>query len=162
VEEGIEDLSVRAVAGKANMSERTVFRYFESRDALLDAVASEVNARQALPPLPRSIDELLDYPEAIFTRFEANQALMKVALRGAVYERIRSSDRATRGKRVLELIDEFAPHVDPARRRLIASNIHYHVIATTWHYYRFRFGFTLEDTIAAARLSVEQAVVSLR
>lgn len=162
VEDDEHELSVRAVAAAGRMSERTVFRYFESRDALMDAVAAELNARQALPPLPKTEEELLDYPRAIFTSFEANQALTRAALRGEIHERIRSSDRTLRGRRLRELVDAIAPDADANLRRLVASNIHYHVTATTWDHYRVRFGFSQDDTIAAARLAVEQAIAALR
>ncbi|HKT86277.1 MAG TPA: hypothetical protein VJQ77_09355 [Novosphingobium sp.] len=36
--------------------------------------------------------------------------------------------------------------------------IPYHVIATTRNYYRDRFGLSAEDTVAAARLAIEQAI----
>ena len=49
-------LTVRAVARKAGMSERTIFRYFPTREAFLDAVAGEFTRLLNMPPPPQSID----------------------------------------------------------------------------------------------------------
>ena len=62
----VHELTVRAVAGHAHISERTIFRYFATRDALLDAIAGEVSRHMALPPDPRSMSELLDYPDTLY------------------------------------------------------------------------------------------------
>lgn len=155
------ELSVRSVAQCAGMSERTVFRYFASRDDLLDAVAGEMNRRLAPPPLPERLEDLPGYPAAIFARFEAMEALTRAALRSEVYERIRSGDLVRRGVHIAKLVDGAAPGVDAALRRLIAANIHYHVIASSWAYYRFRFGFSAEDTVAAASLAIDHALAGL-
>ena len=48
----VNELSMRAIAKQAGISERTVFRYFANRDELLDAIALEVSRRFELPPHP--------------------------------------------------------------------------------------------------------------
>lgn len=160
-EEDAAELSVRSAAQRAGMSERTVFRYFPARDDLLDAVAAEMNARLAPPPVPERVEDLPGYPEAIFARFEATAPLTRAALRSEVYERIRSGDLVRRRETIRRLVDEAAPHAPDAMRRLVAANIHYHVVASTWHYYRARFGFSAADAVAAARLAIEHALAGL-
>lgn len=157
----VSELSVRAVAKRAGMSERTVFRYFAARDDLLDAVANEVSRRLETPPLPATLEELLQYPAAIYGRFEATAALTKAALHSELYHRIRDADGARRGISIRELIDRLAPGRSEKERMLTTANIHYHVVATTWHYYRFYFGFSLEDSIRSAEMAIEQALKAL-
>jgi len=55
----LADLTARAVAKRANIAERTVFRYFPSREAFLDAVAAAMSQALQLPPAPRTREELL-------------------------------------------------------------------------------------------------------
>lgn len=155
------ELSIRSLADRAEMSERTVFRYFASRDELLDAVAAEMNARLAPPPVPERLRELPRYPALIFARFEETAALTRAALSGEVYERIRTGDLAKRGVAIRRLVDEAAPHISADTRGLVAANIHYHVVATTWNYYRTRFGLSAAETVAAARLAIEHAILGL-
>lgn len=154
-------LSVRAVARRAEISERTVFRYFATREELVDAVASEVFARLEEPPYPTTIPELLGYPRAMFERFEATSALTRAALHSEIYDRIRANDAAKRGAVIWQLIDSAATQATEQERRLAAANIHYHVIASSWRYYRDYFDFSLDETIEAARLCVEQILTGL-
>lgn len=156
------ELSVRSAANRAGISERTVFRYFANRDDLLDAVAAEMNQRLAAPAVPVRLEEFDAYPAAIFARFEENSALTRAALRSEVYERIRSGDLVRRGSIIRATVDEAAPGVAPETRRLIAHNIHYHVVASTWHYFRYRFGLSAEDTVAAAQLAIANAISGLK
>lgn len=157
----VGELTVRAIAKHAGISERTVFRYFATREDLLDAVAIEVARRLDEPPLPTSIEELLAYPQELYSRFEQMANLTKVALHSELYHRIRSADLDRRGDVIQALIDRLAPNSPEHERTLATANIRYYLIATTWHYYRFYFGFSLEDTIQCAKMAIGQSLQSL-
>src|SRR5436190_15594962 len=77
---GVTDLTIRAVAKQAGMSERTIFRYFPSRDEFLDAVASEAVSIMQTPTPPASIKELLNYPEILYRSFEERSRLVVAGL----------------------------------------------------------------------------------
>lgn len=162
INEPQESLSVRAVALNAGMSERTVFRYFATRDHLLDAVAAEMAARQALPSLPDRLDQLPDYPAVLFSRFEEIKGMVQASLRSEVYERIRTVDLLNRGESIAKLVDEAAAGVDAGTRKIVARNIHYFLVATTWNYYRTRFGLSAEEAVAAARRAIKDAIAGLQ
>jgi AcrR family transcriptional regulator len=155
------ELTMRSAAQAAGISERTIFRYFAARDELLDAVASELNLRLKAPPVPDKLDQLPAYPAAIFARFEAEESMIRAALRPEVYDRIRTGDLVQRGKRIAQLVEAAHPDAPTGLKRLTAFNIQYHVVATTWFYYRFRFGLSAADTVEAARLAIETAITGL-
>jgi len=154
----VADLTVRAVAARAGISERTVFRYFATRDEFLDAVAAAVTARMELPPSPRTMDDLLHFPDVLYRRFEARAALVKAALHTELFGRLRNAQAQDRWVAVRELIDAHAPKRPAAEREIAAANIRYHLSATTWNYYRSYFGFALEKTIACGLTAVRQSV----
>ncbi len=156
------DLAIRSVAAAAGMSERTIFRHFSGREDLLDAVADEMKRRQDHPPLPSTLAGLDAYVPLLFSQFEANAALIQAALRTEVYDRIRSADLVERGAHIRMLIERELPDGDERERSLVAANIHYHLIASTWHYYRRRFGFSAEETVAAARLAIATMIAALK
>jgi AcrR family transcriptional regulator len=157
----VTELSVRAIARHAGISERTVFRYFATRDELLEAVAHEVAHRLRRPPDPSSLEELLAYPDALYERFEATAALIQAVLHSELYHRIRNADAEHRGAAVRTLLDSVAAKRPERERRLAAANIHYHITASTWHYYRFYFGLSLEDSVECARMAIRQALAAL-
>jgi AcrR family transcriptional regulator len=156
------ELTMRAVAKQANISERTVFRYFATRDEFLDALVEAVRTRHALPPPPCTVEDLLAAPRALFTRFEATANLTRAALHTELFHRIRESAARTRWRAVQEIVDALAPRKSERTRRLVAANIRYYLAASTWHYFRFYFGFSLEDTIACAEAAIGQSLQSLK
>jgi AcrR family transcriptional regulator len=157
----VTELSVRAVAKQAEISERTVFRYFASRDDLLDAVAIEVARRLGAPPHPATVAELVAFPQAQFARLEATATLVRAALHSELYHRIRTRVVQDRGAAIQALVDAVAADRPERERRLAAANIHYHVVAITWRYYRDNFGFSFEDAVEAARMAIIQALKGL-
>ena len=70
--EGAADLSHDAVADRAEVARRTVYRYFPDRPALLDAALLRVRELAgARVSYPASAEELLDTLEPIYTGFDA-------------------------------------------------------------------------------------------
>ena len=155
-------ITARAVARQAGISERTVFRYFANREALLDDVAAAVVEKLAAPAPPRTLEELLAFPRVLFARFEANPGLATSALHSEIFPRIRAVAVRTRWRAVDELVAGLAPAVSPRRRRLAAANIRYLLGATAWHYYRVFFQFTAEEAVAAVEQGVRDALDGLK
>jgi AcrR family transcriptional regulator len=158
----VSDVTARAVAAEAGMSERTIFRYFATRDELLDAIADEVRRSLELPPPPRTVEELLAAPQLLYSAFEAKEKLTKAALHTELFPRMRDVQAKQRWMAVRKIIDELAPRRPERERKIAAANIRYFLAATSWHYYRFNFGFSLEETVACAETAIRQAVEGLR
>jgi AcrR family transcriptional regulator len=158
----VEGLTIGAVAKQAGISERTIFRYFASRELFLDAVAQELARRMNLAPPPTSLDELYAYPRALYEGFEANSGVLKVAIRSELFQRLVATSAKERWIAVRRIIDAYAPRASERARRIAAANIRFYLGASTWHYYRFLFEFSLEDTIACAETAVAQALAGLK
>jgi AcrR family transcriptional regulator len=156
------ELTVRAVARHANISERTVFRYFAAREEFLDAIADQVRERLALPPPPQTEDEVMAAPRALYQRFEATKQLTLAALHSELFHRMRETQAKTRWRAVQQLVDRLAPRRSERDRRIAAANIRYYLAATSWHYYRFYFGFSIEDSIAAAEAAIRNTLAGLK
>ncbi|MGJ0505545.1 MAG: hypothetical protein ACR652_00100 [Methylocystis sp.] len=118
-------------------------------------------AQLKVPLDPVSVEELLAYPKALFSRFEATTALTKAALHSELYDRMRTADTEKRAAAIGAFIDTLAPDRSQEARKRASANIRYFLIATTWHYYRFYFGFTLEDTERCARTTIAQTLQGL-
>jgi AcrR family transcriptional regulator len=70
--EGSDDLSHDAVAGRAEVGRRTVYRYFPDRAALMDAALLRVRQRAGVRvTYPESAEELLETLEPIYTGFDS-------------------------------------------------------------------------------------------
>jgi hypothetical protein len=152
------ELTVRDVAQRANISSRTIFRYFPTRGEFLDGIAAEVIRNVNLPPHPTSIQELLDMPDALYRSFESKTSLIKAALHSELFDRIRSAPAQQRWVAIGKLLDQHCAKATARERKLAAANIRFYLSATAWHYYRFYFGFSSTDTIAAAQSAIRQAL----
>lgn len=155
---GPRELTVRAVAAEAGVSERTVFRYFASREALLDAVAAEASRRIAAPSPPASLAALPGYARILYACFEEKAALVEAALHTEIYERIREGVARRRWRTIRALVDAAAPRLPARERKLAAAGIQFHLAATAWHYYRATFGFSAEEAGEAAERAIRLAV----
>ena len=152
---------MRAVAKHANISERTVFRYFATREEFLDAVATEVRTRLNLPPPPQSVDDIYALPRALYSSLETKARLTRASLHTELSDRIRGWQARERWSAVRKVIDALAPRRPEQERKLAAANIYYYVTASTWQYYRFYLGFSLEDSIGAAEAAIRNTLSAL-
>jgi len=149
----VAGLTVRAVAKRAGISERTVFRYFATRDEFLDAIAAEISSAMHVPH-PRTLEDLLAMPRMLFTSLEARRDLIRASLHTDVSERIMQTNGKQRWIAIRKIVDAYAPHAPEKARKIAATNIRYSMSAATWNYYRFVFRFTLEETIECAEVAM--------
>ncbi len=157
----VAGLTMRAMARRAGVAERTAFRHFASREELLDALAVEVAQRLELPSLPSSAAGLVTVPRALYRAYEARASLTRAALHSELFDRMRLTAAQERWRAISALVDAFAPQRSERDRKLAAANIRYLLSATTWHYYRYYFNFSLKDSIGAAEQAIAQFLAGL-
>ena len=158
----VGELTVRGLARASGISERTIFRYFPDREALLDGIAADFTRRLGLPRDPESVEEILAAPRALYARFEAMAPLVRAMLDTEISQRIRKKGGHTRWVAVGRVVDRAFPRVPERDRKLAATNVRFYLSASTWNYYRRSFGLGLEDTIACAELAIRQALAGLK
>lgn len=157
----VSQLTVHAVAHEAGISDRTVFRYYPTREVFLDAIAAAVARKLSLPDPPSTLRELVETPRVLYSAFEAHRELARAALHSEIFDRMRLAQARRRWQAVRALVDAHASKRSERERRIAAANIRYHLSATAWHYYRVYFRFTLEETIACGETAIRQSLAGL-
>jgi AcrR family transcriptional regulator len=155
------EITARAAAAEAGISERTVFRYFPSRPDFLAAAAAALGRTLRSPAPPRNLDELRALPRALFAALDEHRELVRAAWHSELRQHMIGTDAKERWQAIRHLLDAAAPRAPERRRKLAAATLRYHLSATTWHYYRFVFRLTLEETVEAAEMVVEQQLAAL-
>ena len=155
-------LSVRAVALKAGIAERTVFRYFPTREALIAALAPEVHQQIGLPEAPAEVATLQEFLRALYTCFDQHSALTVAALDADLFPHMLSLVAASRGKAIETLLKTFAPEAQASLRQRVAYNIRHLLTASSWYYYTHQFALPLEDAISCAEHSIRLNLQSLK
>ncbi len=158
----VAELTMRSASRTAGLAERTLFRYFATREELLDAVAAEGTTRLQLPEPPASEADLHAAPRALYSTFEARFGLTRALLHPDLLPRMQATTAKRRWEAITRLIDRLAPDAATQDRRIAAANIRYYLAATTWHYYRTSFGFTLDESVACAETAIALAVAAVR
>jgi AcrR family transcriptional regulator len=155
VEEGPGTISIPQVAARAEVSVRTVYHYFPSKEALFDGLTSSMSSLVATPdgeapPTPRSPGELAAAIPAAYRHLEANARMFRalsVSELGGRIEASRVPERFGRIDAALEPIRERLDEDEYRRLRavvgLVASFAGYDALTGVW-------GLTRDEAAEAA------------
>lgn len=125
-EAGETPLTMAAVAERAGVTDRTVYRHFETRDALVRATWSRMQQRVASRGFPRTAQDMVESPVQLFPRFDSARELVRASLYSPAGLDIRMSSNAERQDAVLSAVRDAFPDADERwlrRRAAIAQLI---------------------------------------
>ena len=148
VERGAADVSIRDVAARGDIAERTVYRYFPDRQALLDGlavwVAEEITARGVEE---QQIDSLSDLTEAAVGTFTALDELGPVAEAMVMVALATGRRSASHERRSVEMRRVLEPHLSGLGDDAEASFavVRHLLSALTWYVLRTEFGLSGEE-----------------
>jgi AcrR family transcriptional regulator len=138
-EAGEAPLTIAAVAERAGVTERTVYRHFETREALLRATWSRMQERVATQGFPRTADQMIASPLKLFPRFDGARELVRASLHSPAGRDMRMSSNADRQQATLACVRDAFPGLDETllRRKaaiaqLINSAYAWEVLARYW------------------------------
>jgi AcrR family transcriptional regulator len=160
-EDAFNGLTVRAVALKAGISDRTIFRYFPTREELLDAIAREFTRLLNMPPAPQTLEELRAMPRKLYASFEPHAKLIRAVMHTEIFPRMKVGAAQQRWVAISKLLDREFPNAPAIERKIAAANVRYFLSAASWQYYRFVFRFDREETITCAEVAIRQAINAL-
>jgi AcrR family transcriptional regulator len=162
IAEGANDLSHDAVATRAEVGRRTVYRYFPDRDALLQSVWVRVNelARSGAR-FPTSYQDLLDTIVPIYTGFDRIAPLATLIRATPQGRAVRRSQNKARVAAYTKVGEEVAGDLPPEDRMLVAAMLQ--VLHTTpWLEMRDHWSLTGEQIAKAAGWAIRTLVADVR
>ena len=149
-EEGEDPLTMAAVAARAGTTERTVYRHFETRDALIRAVWRSMQERVASDGFPRTADALLKSPRKLFPKFDETPELIRASIHSEAGLEIRMHSNPERTSATLASVRDALPALDQKtlrRRAAIAQLIN---SAQGWDVLTRFWGMSGEEAGSAA------------
>ncbi|HWM87512.1 MAG TPA: TetR/AcrR family transcriptional regulator [Kofleriaceae bacterium] len=132
-----EEPTFALVASQAGCQERTVYRYFPTREQLASAFWEW--QYEVVAPSERSassLDELLDMVGRAFTAFDGRAELVRAMLHTRHGREARLSDNPQRRAMVLRCVDSALPGLDRRTRRQVAAATQALFSAATWEVLR--------------------------
>jgi AcrR family transcriptional regulator len=122
--EGAADLSHDAVAQRAEVARRTVYRYFPDRPALLDGALLRVRELAgAHVTYPESAEELLETLEPIYTGFDSIAPLITMLRTTPQGRQLRLAQKRQRAAAYTRALAEAVRDLPPEDRKLATAMI---------------------------------------
>lgn len=157
----IQELSFKRVSEQADISQRTMFRYFRTRDAFLDALAKRLHSDLKLPEIPANVDSLDDYIANLYTQFDAQPRKVMVLLSSDLLPRILDTTSKQRLASLEALLSRTYPKSNSRDIIKTAANLRYVISASSWRYYRMNFEFDEKMATECAQMLARQALYYL-
>jgi AcrR family transcriptional regulator len=149
-EAGEIPLTMSAVAARAGVTDRTVYRHFETREALVRATWTRMQQRVASQGFPRTAKTMIESPLRLFPRFDAARELVRASLYSPAGLDMRMSSNEERQEAMLASVHDAFPHADEQwmRRRAAVSQLINSAYA--WEVLRQYWGIEGEEAGRAA------------
>jgi AcrR family transcriptional regulator len=152
----LDDVTMSEVARTAEITERTVYRHFATREELLTAFW-----RRILRSFMRgqtgdlaSLDELFDLTRSTFRRFEENEGVIRAITGSPEGREIRKKPNEQRLETLGKLFAGLLPQLPPAQVRMIAVAAHALASASVWSHMRDFCGIEGEEAADAVTYAI--------
>ena len=162
-EKGI-DFSVQEVADRAGVTHRTVYRHFEDRQALIDAVGDRFErwlAEEGVPQ-PQTLDELPQHIDAAFRLFDRFPGLVRAAALLALTRGQHTAGHKRRTVRWRQIFEADLPHLP--REEVQSAFAIWRTLTGMlgWYLLSSEFGLSGARSGPAVRRTLEVMIADLR
>jgi len=157
VAERSSDITMAAVAARAGVAERTVYRHFPNGQALLDGLSEQASAvmRERGAELGgRSLDEAIAGAERLYRGFEAAGPPIKAAIIAGLDAGYRSPGQPGRVDHIREALHAEFPHLSDDELTEAVVLLRFQLGGWAWYLLTEREGLSTEQ---AARISARAA-----
>jgi AcrR family transcriptional regulator len=148
--------SFRALAEVSGIPERTLYRYFPSKEILFEAFWEELNRSFQLPDAPRSLDALLARASHVFAEFDAKEPLVRAMLHDPNGKKVRVANAPLRRREFRAALAEeldFDSLTSAERTRLLAS-VQLLLSAAGWESMKDYWGLDGPEAAKAVRWAI--------
>lgn len=132
VDSGAFEFSMFELARRANVSARTIYRHFPTREALFDALSLRVNEQIGFHEYPTTLPAAQDLVRRLFPSFDRNRQLVLAQMETRKGREFRSHARQGRTAAISRAVNELAPHVDEKLRRSCIAAISCLMSSDAW------------------------------
>lgn len=159
-DETATEVSVAAVAERAKISVRTAYRYFPTKEALLDEFNVWMRKRFGSPPVPASMEELEDNAAALIRYFETNSQMIR-ASRSMSAREVRKRRKLDQVNAMTKLTAAVVQRLDDREIKLRAAMIHQLLGSDGWLNLRENWGLTQDECIEAVQWGLRTLTAQL-
>jgi AcrR family transcriptional regulator len=156
-------ITFRAVAERAGVTEMTVYRHFPTRDALMQGLWQQINARMSPGVgMPDTIAALTSQHAALFEGFDQVAPQIMASVTTDQGREMRASLNERRRKAFRDIAREAAPALSPAECTRVAAVLQLLHSAHAWMSLREQWGLDGRESGAATRWALDTLLADLR
>ena len=159
--ESTDEISVAAVAERAKVSVRTAYRYFPTKEALIDAFNAYIGKRMHSPLWKFDVEKLPELAAGLFQSFAQNERLFRASRRTNAGLDLRKRRKMDQVREIARSVQEYAPGLGERKQRQIGAVIHNVFGSDAWLAMIDNWGLTGEETVEAVRWATEAVVAKL-
>lgn len=153
--EPLDALTIAAVARKAAVTERTVYRHFQTREELLASLWPRLSERAAGAGFPDTPQELARQPRTKFQQLEKEEVLSRFLAFSRQGQELRLSANDQRQKAVLKAVAEARPDLGRADQKRLAALCHLLNSSYAWASLKDFWGMDARESGPAASEAIE-------
>ena len=158
IESGRTEITFRAVSDASGIPERTIYRRYETKEAVLGAFWNWVNEQIGMPAPPRSTSELVEQIRAVFSAFEAGEPLVRAMLHDPQGKIIRLSGAKERRAKFRDSLEEVLGGLKPVDQRRLLASTQVLLSAAGWETMKDYWDLTSDEAADAAQWAISTLI----
>ena len=139
---GIDQISFEAVAARAGVAARTVYRHFPTRQKLLNAFWIWLLEKLQFPAFPQTEQDLLTAPPRVFAMLDQNERLVRSFLASQISREIRQPVDTQRQHDLRQCLSQATRGLPKAEADRAIAVVQTLFSAPAWQVMRDRLGLT--------------------
>ena len=159
---GLDELNFAQVAAEAQVSDRTIYRHFPTRELLLEAFWKSLHGNLGINSFPTTATELVEFPERVFPFFDAHEQVLRGMLASRQGREVRLSVNDDRQQAIRQSVrDAVGDMAEPDFTYLCAS-IQLLYSATGWLTMKDYWDLSGDEAGRAASASIKSLLLAAK
>jgi AcrR family transcriptional regulator len=130
---GEVQITFQALSRVSGIPERTIYRHFPHKDAVLDAFWRWLNDDIAVPNHPETPDDLVPYTRALFAAFDRREGLVRAMLASPSGQRLRDTHSSARHAKFDRALAPLAARLSEQNRQTLCAAVEAICSAPGWN-----------------------------
>jgi AcrR family transcriptional regulator len=156
------DVTFESLSQESGVPARTLYRYFESKEALFAAFWPWMNKRIDVPGRPRNAEELVLHIPALFAAFDRDEPLVRAMLHNPHGRDVRLANAAARRDKFAEALRELTRGLSTVATRRLLATVTALCSASGWESMKDNWGLSGAAAAEAAQWAVQALVNEAR
>jgi AcrR family transcriptional regulator len=156
------DVTFDLLARESGVPQRTLYRYFENREALFGAFWRWVNELIEMPALPKTPDEVVSHIPALYAAFDRDEALVRAMMHDPHGRAVRAANAEARRRKFQEALKPVVDTLPEAEATRLLASVTVLCSATGWESMKDNWQLSGVTASEAAQWAVKALIESAR